>query len=76
MVSTPEADYYACALPFLVEGLRVAFSSPLAHASIVQLAPWARCGGLSRVLRVRSRTHLAMLPQLSRCNQRPNRGSP
>lgn len=41
MVSTPEADYYACALPFLVAGLRAVFNSPAAHASVVQLAPWA-----------------------------------
>ena len=42
MVGADETAYYACALPFLIEGLRAAFSSPLAHASVVQLAPWAR----------------------------------
>lgn len=41
MTATLEATYYACALPYLVGALRGLFVSPGAHASIVQLAPWA-----------------------------------
>ena len=36
-----EDVFYACALPRLVASLRALFASPLMHAAIVQLAPWA-----------------------------------
>jgi hypothetical protein len=41
MTGVAEADYYTCALPFLITSLRAALLSPLAHAGVVQLAPWA-----------------------------------
>jgi hypothetical protein len=44
MTGVAEADYYTCALPFLITALRSLFLSPLAHAGVVQLAPWASAG--------------------------------
>jgi hypothetical protein len=44
MTGVTEADYYTCALPFLVTSLRSLFLSPYAHAGVVQLAPWASAG--------------------------------
>ena len=44
LTSEFEDEYYACALPFLIQSLRTLFHSPSAHAAIVQLAPWASSG--------------------------------
>ena len=44
LTAQPQAQYYTCALPYLVASLRALFNSPAAHAAIVQLAPWASSG--------------------------------